>query len=154
MLADVDAYALVKTLHVISIVLAFGVTFAYPLIFPFLHRTSPEAVAPLHEAQERVGKFLITPAMVVALITGIYLAVDAEVFDELWVQVPFGILIVLFGLGGGFFAPTERRLAGMARTDPAGADYQALLGRLKTVSIVASVLILVAIYFMVAKPGA
>ena len=154
MLAEVDGYLLVKTLHVISIVLAFGVTFAYPFIFPYLQRAHPAAVAPLHEAQERVGKFLITPAMVVALITGIYLAVDADVFDELWVQAPFGILIVLFGLGGGFFSPTERRLAGLARTDVNGAEYQALLGRLKTVSIVASVLILVAIYFMVAKPGA
>ena len=147
-------YDVILSVHVIAIVLAFGVTFAYPIIFGHFGKHHPTSIAPMHHAQALISTRLIIPSMVVALISGLYLAIDADVFGEVWVQVPMGILIVLFALGGAFFAPTERRMAAAAETDPAGPEYQSLLGRLKTVSIAADLLVLVAIFFMVAKPGA
>lgn len=147
-------YDVVVALHVISIVLAFGVTFAYPILFPFLGRNHPQALAPMHEAQERIGKFLITPFAVLALITGIYLAADRDLFSEVWVQVPMGILIILLGLGGAFFAPQERRAAELARTAPGSPEYMAIAQKVSKVGTLSAVLVLVAIFFMVAKPGA
>lgn len=150
----VTLYDSITALHVLAVVLAFGVTFAYPILFGYLGRTHPTTIAPLHEAQAHIGTRLIVPSMVIALATGLYLAADRDLFGEVWVQVPMTILLILFALGGAFFTPTERRMAVAARTDPNGSEYQALLGRLKAVSIFANVLILVAIYCMVAKPGA
>jgi uncharacterized membrane protein len=150
----VRLYDAIVSLHVIAIVLAFGVTFAYSIIVPHFARNNPGGLATLHEAQHVVGSRLIMPSMVVALITGLYLAADADVFGEVWVQVPMTILLILFALGGAFFTPTEKRMAAAARTDPAGAEYQALTARMIKVAVAADVLILVAIFFMVAKPGA
>lgn len=150
----VTLYDSITTLHVIAVVLAFGVTFAYPILFGYLGRAHPTAIGPLHDAQAQIGTRLILPSMVVALATGLYLAADRDLFGEIWVQVPMTILLILFALVGAFFTPTERRMAEAARTDPAGAEYQSLLGRLKAVGALGDVLILVAIFFMVAKPGA
>jgi disulfide bond formation protein DsbB len=146
-------YDVVVAVHVMSIVLAFGVTFAYPVIFPYLGRNHPQALAPVHHAQERIGKFLIMPFATLALITGIYLAADRDYFDRVWVQVPMAILIILLGLGGAFFSPTERKAAAAAEREPGGAEYLALSQRVAKVGALASLLVLVAIFFMVAKPG-
>ena len=154
MLAEVTFYNAIVAVHVMAIVAAFGVTFAYPILFPFIAKNHPQALAPIHEAQALIGKYLITPAATVALITGIYLAIDSEAFSEIWVQVPFAILIILLGLGGAFFAPKEKRAAELARQDHTGAEYQALMGQISKIGALSSILVLLAIYFMVAKPFA
>lgn len=146
-------YDVVVAAHVMSIVLAFGVTFAYPILFPFLGRNHPAALAPMHEAQERIGKFLIMPFGILALVTGIYLASDRDLFSELWVQVPMTILIILLGLGGAFFSPQERKAAELARDQPGSPEYMAVTQRVAKVGALSSLLVLVAIFFMVAKPG-
>lgn len=146
-------YDVVVAVHVMAIVLAFGVTFAYPILFPYLGKHHPQTLAPMHEVQERIGKFLITPAATLALITGIYLASDRDLFSEVWVQVPMAILIILLGLGGAFFAPQERKAAQLARDEPGSPEYMALAQRVGKVGAASSLLVLVAIFFMVAKPG-
>ena len=72
----------------------------------------------------------------------------------------------MLGLSGAFFAPTERRLAELAardlsrspnpgqESDALSEEYAALLRRWNLVGAVAGALVLVAIFFMVAKPGA
>jgi len=152
-----EFFDVVVSLHVMAIVVAFGILFAYPIVLPWLRRTQPEVMPALHAAQTRLGRMLITPAMVVALAAGIYLASDAHVWDQSWVTVPLIILIVLFGLGGALFTPTERKLADLARRDLAAggepsAEYDALLKRYLTIEVAAAMLVLVAIFFMVAKP--
>ena len=145
-------YDVVVAVHVMAIVLAFGVTFSYPIIGPFIGRNHPQSLRAIHEMQDRIGKFLITPFAVLALATGIYLAADRDLFDRIWVQVPMGILIVLLGLGGAFFSPQERRAAELS-DNPASPEYQAIVGRVAKVGMLSGLLILTAIFFMVAKPG-
>lgn len=147
-------YDVILSVHIIAIVLAFGVTFAYPILMPFIGRNHPQVLGPIHEAQERIGRYLIMPAGTVALASGLYLAADADVFGEVWVQVPMTILIILLGLGGAFFSPKERRAAELARQDPGGAEYRAISGQIAKVGAASSLLVLVAIFFMTAKPGA
>lgn len=146
-------YDVVVAVHVMAIVIAFGVTFSYPLLYPFLTRNHPGSLRAIHEAQVRIGKLLITPFAVLALITGIYLSADRDLFSEIWVQVPMGILIVLLGLGGAFFSPMETKAAELA-DNPDSAEYQAIVGKVAKVGTLSSLLILTAIFFMVAKPGA
>ena len=156
-------YDVVLWIHVTAIVLAFGVTFAYPILFPYFRREHPQALPALHAAQDKIGKFLITPAATVALLAGAYLATDREYWDEVWVSVPLLILIALLGLGGAFFAPQERRAAELAGRDVAAAggaepqfsaDYDAVAQRIARVGTLASFLVLVALFFMITKPGA
>lgn len=159
-------YDVVTAIHVMAVVMAFGATFSYPVLQPWIQRVHPDALPAVHAAQSRLSRLLITPMAVLALLTGLYLAADRELFSELWVTVPMTILIVLLGLTGAFFIPTERRLSELSARDltRSGApgeegaalsdEYAALLGRWNIVGSVAGALVLIAIFFMVAKPGA
>ena len=151
----ITGYSVVLSVHVMAIVLAFGVTFAYPIIGPFIGKNHPGSLRAIHEMQERIGKFLITPAATLALATGIYMASDHDLFDRVWVQIPMGILIVLLGLGGAFFSPQERKAAELAPGEgqPPSAEYMAVIGRVSKVGMLASLLVLVAIFLMITKPG-
>jgi uncharacterized membrane protein len=150
-------FDVVLAVHVMAVVAAFGVTFAFPVFVPWLRRTHPEAMPAIHDARDRIGKVLMGPALLVVLAAGIYLASKADVWSESWVSVPLVILVIIGGLSGSFFAPNERKLGEMARRDladgkPFSAEYQALSARVDAVGLVTIVLVLIAIFFMVAKP--
>src|SRR4051812_11609456 len=110
----------VLAIHVMGVVAAFGIVLAYPVLMPWLRRAHPDAMAAFHEAQDELGKRLMSPGMVVVLVAGIYLASKEDVWSEIWVSVPLVILIVLGGLGGAYFSPKGRELAALARRDTEG----------------------------------
>jgi hypothetical protein len=155
-------YDVVLALHIAAIVVAFGVTFTYPLTGMFVTREYPRFLPVLHAVQERVGRLVITPAGTIALLAGFYLASDRDYMGKVWVIVPLIILIGLLGLSGAFFGPSEKRAAELSRRDvdaagdgavTLGPEYLAVAGRIAKVGALANVLILVAIFFMAAKPG-
>ena len=163
MLTALVFYQVVLDLHIAAVVVAFGVTFAYPIIFTVVSRQDPRALAALHRAELAVGQRLIMPGLAVTLGAGIYLASKLEVWTSFYVQWGMGIAIVLGGLSGLFFTPTERRLIALAERDVAragegevtmSAEYQALFQRLARVGTLASLLVLVTIYFMTTHTGA
>ena len=150
-------YDVVVAVHVMAIVIAFGVTFAYPVILPWSTKAHPEAMATIHEVQERIGRLVIMPFGTLALLTGVYLASDRDLFGETWVVIPLVILVFLLGLGGLFFAPREKALATIAQRDLAADgtlsdEYYASARILGLVGALSSVLVLIAIFSMVAKP--
>ena len=78
--------------------------------------------------------------------------------SKVWVTVPLVILVLIGGLGGMFFAPNERKLGELARRDLAAgselsAEYDDLFRRVAAAGFVTMALVLVAIFFMAAKPG-
>jgi uncharacterized membrane protein len=156
-------YDVVLSVHIAAIVIAFGVTFAYPIIGVYVSREQPRFLPVLHTVQERLGKFLTTPAATIALLAGFYLASDRDYMGKIWVIVPLIILIGLLGLGGAFLGPSERRASELAARDVDAAgpngpvklspEYEALSTRIAQVGALTNVLILVAIFFMAAKPG-
>jgi hypothetical protein len=159
----VTFFTFMVAVHVAAVVIAFGVTFAYPLMYTVGISREPRSMPGLHRIQDSVGKFVISPFIGVALIAGIYLASKQEVWSDFYVQWGLGAIIVLGGLGGAFFAPRERRLAELADRDVAaagdgevvfGAEYTALRRRVATVGYAANALVLVTIYFMTAQTGA
>jgi hypothetical protein len=152
-------YDVVLAVHIAAVVIAFGVTFAYPLLVPYVARTNPAALGTLHRAQSEITKKINTPGMAVVLAAGIYMASDRDLFDKVWVSVPMVILFVLFGLSGAFFGPQERKLADLAERDFGGGgttaspEYEAASQRMAGVGAAVVILILVAVFFMAAKPG-
>jgi uncharacterized membrane protein len=158
MLATVTFYSVVLAVHIMAVVIAFGTTFAYPAFMPWARRNHPAAMPVIHELSGRLGRLVMSPAMVVVLACGIYLASDADVWSESWVSVPLVILVVIGGLGGMFFAPNERKLGELARRDLAdgagelSAEYDDLFRRVAVGGFATMALVLIAIFFMVAKP--
>jgi hypothetical protein len=166
-LIAVTFYTFALAIHIAAIVIAFGVTFAYPVMYAVGARTEPRSMPGFHRIQDSVGKFVISPFLALALAAGIYLASKLHVWSDFYVQWGLGLIIVLGGLGGAFFAPRERRLAELAERDVAEADrgspgaeiafsddYKALRRQLFRVNLLANVLVLLTIYFMTAQTGA
>ena len=137
-------YDVVLSIHIMAVVAAFGVWFAYPLL---VARGDADA----HRAQVRVARMVVTPAAALALLAGVYMASDRSYWSEVWVSVPLLILIVLMGVTGGYFIPRQQRLAELAEAG-GGPEYTALAAQVARVAFVAAGLVVVAIFFMAAKP--
>jgi hypothetical protein len=143
-LLAVQFYDIVLAVHVLAVIAAFGVWFAYPLLVP-------RGDAAAHRAQARVARVVVTPAGTLALLAGIYLASDRSYWSEVWVSVPLVILIVLMGITGAYFIPRQLRLAQLAEAG-AGQEYGHLAVQVARVTLAAATLVVVAVFFMVAKP--
>jgi hypothetical protein len=146
-------YDVVVWLHISAVLVAFGGVFTYPFWFRVIGARPPAERVGFHRAQALIGQWLISPAMLVILLAGAYLASDAGLWGEVWVLVPLAILLALGALGGAYFGPKETRLGELA-ADGGGAEYDAAFRQMRTVTYVALALVLVAAFFMVVKPGA
>jgi hypothetical protein len=159
----VTFYTFVLAIHIAAIVIAFGVTFAYPVMYAVGIGKEPRSMPGVHRIQDAVGTFVISPFMGLALLAGIYLAGKLHTFSDFYVQWGIGAIVVLGGLGGGFFAPRERKLAELAERDVAAAgsgavsfsqEYQDLRRQVLMVNVFGIALVLLTIFFMVAQTGA
>ena len=164
----VTFYTFVLAVHIAAIVIAFGVTFAYPVMYAVGIASEPRSMPGLHRIQDSVGKFVISPFLGLALLAGIYLASKLHAWSDFYVQWGLGVIVLLGALGGAFFAPRERRLAELAERDIAAAEQAAPGERgrvrrrvqsaapagLRASNLLANVLVLLTIYFMTAQTGA
>jgi Sec-independent protein secretion pathway component TatC len=144
-------YDVVLWVHITAVVIAFGALFAYPVFLAVVAK-APIAQRPaFHHAQIAFSKRITGPTIGVVLLAGLYLATDADLWSETWVTVPLVLLFVIAGLGATLLRRGEERLVA---TSEAGdeAGYTAALATLRTWNYVTLVLIVVAIFFMAAKP--
>jgi uncharacterized membrane protein len=152
-------YDVVLTVHILAVVVAFGVVFSYPVIDAYFRRAAPGSLATLHEVHIQLARRVITPAMTVVLLAGLYLATDRWSLGDPWIGVTFAILLVLFGLMGAVLTPADKRLAELAERDAStgggpSADYERERRRADLFGSLALLLVVVAIFLMTAKPGA
>lgn len=149
----------ILAIHIMAVVVAFGVTFAYPIIFAVFGKADPRSLPALYRAVHAVGTRLILPGLAVVIVAGIYLASHLHMWSHFFVQWGLAAAIVLGASGGLFFSPTERRLIELAERDVAAAgagevavsaEHEALSKRLAIVGTSFSLLVLVTIFVMVA----
>jgi uncharacterized membrane protein len=147
MIASVTFYSVVVWVHVVAVVVAFGGVFAYPLLASALGRAG--ALPAFHTTQVTIWSRVVTPAMVVVLIAGIYLASDADAWSEAWVSAGFVGMILLFAIAG-MATGWERRAAQLAEAHDPG--YDALASRLRGAVGAAMGLVVIVLFLMVVKP--
>lgn len=153
-------YDFVLTLHILAVVIAFGVVFSYPVLDAWFRRAVPGNLAALHELHLTLGQRVISPAMVVVLLAGLYLAFqDPWSLGDPWISATLAILIVLFALIGAVLTPADRRLVDLAKRDASSAggpsaEYDAVRRKADAFGGLALLLVIVAIFLMVGKPGA
>ena len=138
-------YDVVTAIHVMGIIAAFGVWFAWPLL--------PAGSAADHRSLQRILRVVVTPAATIAFLAGVYLATDRDLWSEIWVTIPFLILVILLGLTGAYLTPRQADLATLAEGGDTRA-YQALHAQVAKVVLGGAVLVLLATFLMVTKLGA
>jgi predicted Kef-type K+ transport protein len=153
-------------LHVTAVVVGFGATFAESVFFPVAMRMSARNLPYVHRLQLVINQFFVLPALVIVVATGIYQMSEGDWdYGDLWVSGTLTIVVIIALTLVFFFIPVDRRLLPMIQQTLADTgdreltledlpkDY-ARWGRLEgLVGAILGVLLIVAIYFMVTKPG-
>jgi uncharacterized membrane protein len=158
----VSTYEISLFLHIAAVVVGFGATFAESVMFPVALKAGTRHLPYLHRLQLTINQYLAGPALLIVLATGIYQTIESWEFDQFWISASLLIVLVLGGLNGAYFIPSDRRLGPMVEADIAAAgggdielsdEYQRQARLQGILGAVAGVLVLVAIYLMVTKPG-
>ncbi|MCB0828147.1 MAG: DUF2269 family protein [Solirubrobacterales bacterium] len=160
----VTGYDISIWIHITAVVVGFGATFGEALFFPVAMKMDPRHLPYVHRIQLAINRNLATPALVLIIATGIYQLVDRDWdIGAFWISATFLIVIIIGGLLGGYFIPADRRLEAMVSDEIAAAGdgpfepSDEYLARSRTEGFVGTatgLLVIVAIYLMVVKPGA
>jgi hypothetical protein len=159
-IATVQFFEVVIAVHIIAVVIAFGATFAYPVLLGVVGKADSRALPALYRAIHAISIRIIGPGLAVVVICGIYLASKLHVWSDFFVQWGIGVSIVIGAIEGMFLSPNEKRLVAVAEQDlvAAGAgpvtasdEHNALVRRIGAIGATMDLLVLLTILFMVLK---
>jgi uncharacterized membrane protein len=151
-------------LHVAAVVVGFGTTFAEAIALPVAMKLDPRHLPYVYALQLAINRWFVGPAMVIILVTGFYQVSEGGFsLGDPWISATLAIVIVLGGINGAYFIPTDRKLMAMVTAEIAAAgagpvtlseDFQRRSRNEGIVGTMVGILILVAIFLMIVKPGA
>jgi uncharacterized membrane protein len=158
----VSTFELSLFVHISAAIVGFGATFAEAVMFPVAMRVGKKHLPYVHALQLAINLWMATPALLLVLLTGIYQVSDADYdFGDFWISGSLTIVVILGGLSHGYFVPSDRRLGPMVAAELAAGgedvelseEYQRAARKQGMVGAVTGLLVLIAVYLMVTKPG-
>jgi hypothetical protein len=159
----VTSYEISLFVHITAVVVGFGATFAESIMFPVAMKLDARHLPYVHRLQLAINQWFAGPALAVVLATGLYQTIDGDWdFGDFWISGTLTIVVVIGGILGGYFIPADRRLGPMVEREIAAAgggevtlsdEYQRGARTEGIVGTITGVLLVVAIYLMVIKPG-
>jgi ABC-type spermidine/putrescine transport system permease subunit II len=145
-------------LHVATVIVTFGAIFARPLVFAVARRQDPGSLPVLHRIECAIERWLVAPGLIVAVVTGAYLAGFGEHWSAFYVKWGIGVVVLVAVALPAVLLPAARRARTLAERDlrSAGAvgasglsaEYLALDRRIGAVGALLGVLVLVTFLFM------
>ncbi len=159
--AEIQFYDLVVFAHVTAVVVAFGATFAFPFFQTVVERVSPRSVPAMFRAMHVTSRYVVVPGALIVLAAGLYLTADRWDFSQLFVIVGLFAAVTVIVFGAAFFDRHEIRAIELSERDVAAAgagevvlsdEYWEVSSRIARVGMLASFVIVAAVFFMVVKP--
>ncbi len=166
----------ILALHVLAVVIGFGVTFTYPIIAAAARRADPQVTPWVWGMIRRLDRYVVNPGLLVVLVAGIYLAADEHRFSAFFVQWGFGAVIVIGAIVGGYMIPREGRLEDLAARDLAASsasragatsadvastgavtwspEYEKVRKQFQTMGAILSLIVIVTVFVMATHAGA
>jgi hypothetical protein len=158
------AYEISLWLHIVAAIVGLGATFATVVLSPVAMKMDARHLPFVHRVQVTINRYMAEPGLLVLIATGVFQVMDGNWdFSSAWVSASFLIAFVLGGMQGAYFIPTDRKLEKLAVADIAASgdgpvklsdEYLSTSRTQAIVGGVAGLLIVIAVYLMVAKPGA
>lgn len=115
----------VLAVHILAAVIGFGIVFAYPILFAAAGRLDPNVTPWLLRTRQRVGRFLVNPALLVLVLAGVYMASDLHQWKYFYVQWGVAAALVIGAIEGSLIIPRSGRLATVAERDLAATGVPA-----------------------------
>ena len=148
-------YTALKFLHVVAAIVWVGGAIAMTVLNIRLARArNREALAVLSNLSPFYGQAVLGPAAGLTLLAGIATALNAGFpFRSLWIIWGFAAILLSVALGATLIRVTMQRLSAYATaSDGEPAQIAALQGRLALWNAINILLLLSAVWVMVAKP--
>ena len=150
---------IILALHIVSVVIAFGVVFSYPLFMGDGARLDPAAMPWFHRMQQLVGRYLVSPGLLLVVIFGVILASEDHAWKHFYVQWGIGAAVVIGAIEGMVMIPGTGRLADLARADlesgpSLGPGYRAVFRQVSIATAAVSVIVVVTVFLMAVHAGA
>jgi len=159
----ITSYEFSVFLHITAVMVGFGATFAESVMFPVAMKLSPRHLPYVHRLQLVLNQFFAVPALIVVLATGFYQVSEGNwELGDLWLSATFAIVLVIAILNLAFFIPQDRRLGPMIEREIADAgdgefapsqEYQQGAMRQGIAGTITGILLVIAVFLMVDKPG-
>ena len=152
-------------LHVIAAIVAFGPTFAFPIIGAMAGH-EPEHANFATRASHRVGDLLVEPFAISMFVTGVLMIWSAQipVFEASmsWLQAAIVLYLAALALALFVSRPNVKRIIALSGGEggapsgpPAGpppAEMRAAIGTVQRAGMALTVLLLLIVFLMVVKP--
>lgn len=159
----VSVYQLSLWVHVTAVVVGLGMTFVESVLFPVAMKLDPRHLPYVHRLQRTINQKVAGPALLLIIITGVYQVIEGGwEFGSFWISASFLIVFILGGMTGAYFNPTDRKLeamitdeisaAGPGRFEPS-REYMSQARVEGIMGGVAGLLVVIALYLMIVKPG-
>ena len=147
-------YKLLLFLHVLSVIVGLGPTFA----LPGLMKLRGDAPSPAVLRVEYIISRYASIGLGVILVTGLGLISESPaVIDRFgearWLHIGIGLFVIYAGLGTGFAAPRMRKAVQAAQAGDADAVRRLLDPLDKVVGPILGVLLAAILYLMLIKPS-
>jgi uncharacterized membrane protein len=117
---------------------------------------NPTAIAEFGRTLPYVGLRILMPAVLVVLVTGVWMVLASSEwhFSQFWVVLGLGLFLLAFLIGAIYLGRVGIQLGRASNASGAGGgDVKALLNRWLTGYWVVLIILLVAVWDMVFKPG-
>lgn len=138
-------YTVVKIIHVLAIISWMAAILYLPRLFVYHADADPQSDTSrvLSVMERRLLKAIMTPAMIVAWITGLGLAFSGGWYHDIWFMVKFACVLALSGVHG--FLSKERRLLEAGQRPHTSCFY-------RIINEVPTLLMIVIVIMVIAKP--
>ena len=145
-------YELLKFIHILFAVVWVGGGLLALVLATRAQKASQAHREGLAHDMEFVAKRIFAPASIVTLLFGILMVLDTDAFSfgDTWILIGLGGILFSIVLGIGVLTPLTGKINAELQ---AGRDGVGLLGRLTRIAALDSVVLLVVVWAMVAKPG-
>lgn len=117
MLAPAAFSDAIVAIHILAVMVAFGVLFIYPLLRFIGAGQEPRAMSSFHRLQYAVHMRVQAPGLVIVLLAGIYLASDQHQWSAFFVGWGIAAVIAIGAIGGAYISPREKRLIALAEAE-------------------------------------
>jgi hypothetical protein len=118
-------WQVILAIHILAVVISFGLVFTWPLLALLEKRLDARAVPALHRMQWTLHMRVSAPGLGVVVAAGIYLASDLHVWSQFFVAWGLAAAIAIGAIGGAYLSPREKKLAELADAELADAELAA-----------------------------
>lgn len=149
-----ETFEIYKFLHVSMAIIWVGGGIFGAILTARAKTASPAHTLGIARDMAFVSGRVFAPAAILTLVFGVLMVLDADVFEfeQTWIAIGLGAIVVSIALGAGFLGPQSGKLLAELESGDEAAG-RARLRTIARVSMIDLVVLLVAVWAMVAKPG-